>query len=265
MVPPALASARPKVWGPTQLLWHHRAFCVAALALDICMACAGGTRVMPSLLVWTGLPPASELAGGGHHAPIYACRFQLFLLPYIQLFQDGQDLIIMHTKMKWEMCPMSSPVFAIHREERGRLEKSRIWLARVQPWWRGTEGRRQQGEGEREDAVGTSTNRSTPGRNTLGLQRRRGGCNVLESGKARLWDRSTGFARKTNVENQNEARKERLCRGHLPALTKRQLLFPACSGSTGDDLAESNTSLGRERHPGKGILPSISIKQGGTG
>lgn len=62
------------------------------------MAGAGGTRMMPSLLIWTGLPPASELAGGGHHALIYGCGFQLFLLPYIQLFQDGQDPIIMHTK-----------------------------------------------------------------------------------------------------------------------------------------------------------------------
>jgi len=65
------------------------------------------------------------------------------------------------------------------------------------------------------------------------------------------------------VENQNPARNERLCRGHLPALTKRQLSLPACSGGAGDALVESKTSLGREKRPAKRILPLVSIKQGG--
>lgn len=79
-----------------------------------------------------------------------------------------------------------------------------------------------------------------------------------------------GFARtkpqvlrgKTTQRTKTKVRKERLCRGHLPALTKRQLLLPACSGGTGDALGEQNLS-GKGKAPAKGILPLVSVKQGG--
>lgn len=47
---------------------------------------------------------------------ICGCGFLLFLLPYIQPLQAGQDLIIMHTKLKGrDACPCH--IFAIHHEQ----------------------------------------------------------------------------------------------------------------------------------------------------
>lgn len=55
-----------------------------------------GHGVMPSLLIWTGLGAGPEEVT----TLVCGCSFQLFLLPYIPLFQNGQDLMITHTKMQ---------------------------------------------------------------------------------------------------------------------------------------------------------------------
>lgn len=45
---------------------------------------------------------------GGGQEFISGCGFQLFL-PYILLYQDGQDLVIMHTKMNGGMPAYVTP------------------------------------------------------------------------------------------------------------------------------------------------------------
>jgi len=90
VVASALASARPLVEaeaGATTAAPAPRGFCMAASALDIRMACVGGTQGDAIPADQTGSPQASELA-------------QRRSLPYILLFQDGQDPMIMHRKMK---------------------------------------------------------------------------------------------------------------------------------------------------------------------
>lgn len=64
---------------------------------------------MPSLLIWTG-PPG--LGAGLEKVTTLncGCGFQLFFfLPYIPLFRDGQDLMIMHTKVQGGDCPPCHP------------------------------------------------------------------------------------------------------------------------------------------------------------
>lgn len=77
---------------------------------------------------------------------IYSCGFQLFLLPYISLFQDGQDLMIPHTNVQGGYAPHVTPNLCYPSsttEGRERLEEIQVWLGRMQPWQMGTAGRRE--------------------------------------------------------------------------------------------------------------------------
>lgn len=90
---------------------------------------------MPSLLIWTGPPPGLGAGLEEVTTLIYGCEFQLFLLPYILLFQDGQDLMIMHTKMKGGMPTDVTPrslLSIMNNREKGKAG-GKLGLARQDP------------------------------------------------------------------------------------------------------------------------------------
>lgn len=79
---------------------------------------------------------------------IYSCGFQLFLLPYILLFQNRQILMTPHTKVQGGMPPMSPPIFAIHHQQQWG---GKGWRKSGFGWAGCNLGRwEQQGEGNRE-------------------------------------------------------------------------------------------------------------------
>lgn len=229
-----------------------------------------GHSVMPSLLIWTGPPPHPGLGAGLEEVTtlIYGCDFQLFLLPYILLFQDGQDLMIVHTKMKGGMPTDVTPRSLLSiMNNRGKGEAGgKLGLARQDATLvDGNSREKVAGRGRARKWRWCEHKRPhTRQQHAQAANKREGTMpRYLEEPPAGSAGANPQVWQEKQCREQKPSKKRKVVQGTSASLDQTPALAAGLLRQCRDALAESKTSLGREKWPAKGILPLVSIKQGG--